>query len=811
VRTPPTQEGVGPTSAKGVRPGALTALLEELVRAPVPAAEAWESALRPGAVIGRFELVREVGRGGFGVVYEARDRELGRTVAFKAILAGPREVREERLHREAEAVACLSHPNIVTLYDVGRSDFGPYLVLELLHGRTLAARLDEGPLPVPEALRIGVSVARGLAHAHAQGVIHRDLNPGNIFLCDDGQVKVLDLGMALAFGRRKLEGGTPAFMAPEQWKGAPEDERTDVFALGVILYRMLAGVLPYPDDQGKSLLGSWARPELEVPGHPGLGRLVGAMLERDPVKRPRDVAAVLDPLSTFGSEIARNPLVEGAVVARRHPRRRRLALLAVVSLVVLAGAVALVLARRSLHHGVRAIPSIAVLPFADLSPLGDQEYFSDGLADEILNALTHVDGLHVVARSSAFAFKGKGEDLRSIGRALNVGTVLEGSVRKAGNRVRVTAQIVDVTDGYQLWSESFDRDFVDIFAVQDEIANAVVQALKVKVLPGRLPSTREHRTTSEEAYNQYLIGRQLYARFSQEGFRLAAEAYQKALALDPSYAPAWAGLAIQFSNLSEHEEEPDGSRNMRDRALAAANKAIALDPNLAEGYSARAILRAVYSWDWSGAQADIDRALALAPGDASIQRRYGILLNTLGRPRDAILVTRKAVAIDPLFAGNWLALSGYYLETREVDLARQSLERAKEIAPEVSGTEAMLGMAALLEGKPLVALANYAQCRMESERLVGEVLAHHDLGQAQEAREVLSDLTSKYGEKMPATIAWVHAWLGDDDLAFEWLDRAYEHHDHDLVAINELWVFVPRLRQDPRFEAMLKKLNMPVT
>jgi eukaryotic-like serine/threonine-protein kinase len=275
---------------------ALSEMLRELAAVPDPGAGgAWDTGLRAGATMGRFELVRELGRGGFGVVWEARDRELGRRVAFKAARAGSlRDLREERLRREAEAAARLSHPNVVTLFDVGHSEHGTYLVLELLEGRTLAEELGKGSLPVREAVRIGVEVARGIAHAHAQGVVHRDLKPENVFLCQDGRVKVLDFGMAHASGRPRLDGGTQAYMAPEQARGAPEDERTDVFALGVILHRMLTGRLPA---RGWERKGSPSAPPLEIREAPALGALVCRMLEKDPVKRPRtgrDVALALE-------------------------------------------------------------------------------------------------------------------------------------------------------------------------------------------------------------------------------------------------------------------------------------------------------------------------------------------------------------------------------------------------------------------------------------------------------------------------------------------------------------------------------------
>jgi tripartite ATP-independent transporter DctP family solute receptor len=297
-----------------VRPGAISALLAKLFRGPAEGASV--AAFRAGQVVGRFELLREIGRGGFGVVYEARDRELGRTVAFKSVrVGGALDARQQRLLYEAEAAARLAHPNIVTLYDVGHCDDGPYLVLELLRGRTLGQTLKHGPLPVKDALRVAIEVARGLAHAHAQGVVHRDLTPGNVFLCDDGQVKILDFGMAHAFGRRKVDGGTLAYMAPEQLSDAPEDERTDVFALGVILHQMLAGELPFPD--GGALLDERSAPEIVTDEWPALGELVGSMLEKSPLRRPRDGGAVLAALTALERD-RRDP---GPAEGRRRARR----------------------------------------------------------------------------------------------------------------------------------------------------------------------------------------------------------------------------------------------------------------------------------------------------------------------------------------------------------------------------------------------------------------------------------------------------------------------------------------------------------
>ena len=314
-------EGAGDASggATGLKPGALTALLQEVAAAPGQR-EADPASLAPGTVIGRFEIIRELGRGGFGVVYEAKDRDLGRQVAVKLVRPGRITEEEGKVSREAEAIARLSHPNLITLFEVGRSEHGPFLVFELLRGKTLDLRIEEGPLPVQEAVHIATEVARGLAHAHAEGVIHRDLKPANVFVTNKGQVKILDFGMAHAFGRRRLSGGTPAYMAPEQWEDAPEDERTDVFALGVMLYRMLTGEYPFPEGQGKWSSEPATVRKLDVPGAPGLAELVEKMLDRTPTARPRDGAAVLAALAPIEDKLRARPADGSPPV---HAKRRK--------------------------------------------------------------------------------------------------------------------------------------------------------------------------------------------------------------------------------------------------------------------------------------------------------------------------------------------------------------------------------------------------------------------------------------------------------------------------------------------------------
>jgi len=785
-----------------VRPGAMSALLRDLVAQPEHG-DSWERTLRPGAVVGRFELLREVGRGGFGVVYEARDRELLRTVAFKALRSqGPLAAEEERLLAEAESAARLSHPNIVTLYDVGRTEHGPYLVLELLRGETLAQRLEQGPLPFLEAIRIACEVSKGLAHAHARGVVHRDLTPGNVFLCADGQVKILDLGLSYAFGHRALPGGTLAYMAPEQRRGAPEDERTDVFALGILIYRMVAGALPFPD-------GAPAKPApaLETPADPAVGELVARMLELDPVRRPRDAGPVSAALAAFVRELERTP-IPGATAAARVRRRRPGSVLALLGACAVAVAGGALLATRHLlpqRPAVAPLPSIAVLPFADLSPRHDQQYFADGLTEEILNALVQVKGLHVAGRTSSFSLRGNDEDVRRVAGRLHVGAVLEGSVRRSGDRVRIIAQIVGGADGYELWSRSYDREVADIFEVQDDIARAVVQALRVNLLSGPPSPPKGHRTTSAEAYEQVLLGRSLRQRYSDEGFREARRAFERAVELDPKYAPAWAGLA---GTVGATTWDAADRRTAEHEALALADKAVALDPALVEAWTTRGALRGDV-WDWDGAQADLERALALGPGDADGQRRFGLLQSRLGRTQDALAAVERAVALDPISAASWDALAWVQASDGKLEDARASASCAAQLAPGAHYPLFTVAFVALRQGRPSAALQAAPMLTDELGRMIITAIALHDLGRPAESQRVLDDATAKYGAKHPVAIATILSWRGELDEAFDWLDRGYASHD-DLLPNLKDGPFFGNLRRDPRYQVLLRRMGLPV-
>ena len=457
--------------------------------------------------------------------------------------------------------------------------------------------------------------------------------------------------------------------------------------------------------------------------------------------------------------------------------------------------------------GQTTIPekSIAVLPFVDLSEKKDQEYFSDGLSEELIDLLTKVPDLRVPARTSSFFFKGKSEDIATIAQKLRVAHVLEGSVRKAGNTIRVTAQLIRADNGYHLWSETYDRDLKDVFKVQDEIAGAVVAALKLKLAPGQqAPSA--HRTSSTEAYNQYLLGRQVVDRTDMEGFRRATAAFRKAIELDPGFAAAYAELASAEFYVADESGDEAGQA----RAVAAADKAIALAPQQADGYATRGFLRfnMTGQQDWTGAQADFEKALALDPGNSAVQRRYGLLLGSLGRLSQAIATAKKATELDPLSSTAWTTLGGLLTANRQFAVAGEAIGRALEIQPgSVYGLNDLVTLQ-LLESKPDEALATSRKITDPVFRLAGISMAEHSLGHARESQQALEQLIADDAQDAAYQVAEVYAWRGEKDKAFEWLERAYQQHDGGLSVIKHD-LDLASLRSDARYAAMLRKLQLP--
>jgi TolB-like protein/tRNA A-37 threonylcarbamoyl transferase component Bud32/Tfp pilus assembly protein PilF len=807
------------------------------VETPADAGQDELPRLAPGeSLAGRFTVLRFIARGGMGAVYEANDVLLRTRVALKVLQGRIAENAEtmERFRREVLLARRVSHPCVCRVYELYQATTGTgmpihFLTMEFLDGETLSARLArKGRMTTGEALPLVQQMCSGLAAAHAEGVIHRDFKSSNVLLVAKAaqlpqtsgegiRVAITDFGIARALLPEGVEGasgltgdagivGTPEYMAPEQVTGGEVSQATDVYALGIVLYEMVTGRLPFSASTplataSRRLDEPPPRPEATVPGlDPRWSRAILRCLERDPRRRfasANDVAAALIgqrrtgrwPLALAGAALLALLLAAG-LFARRH------------------FGPAPVAAAKADSPGAAA-PSIAVLPFVDMSPQHDQGYFSDGVAEEIINALAQVPGLHVAARSSSFTFKGTNEDLRAVAQKLGVANVLEGSVRKSGNRLRVTAQLVSAQDGYQLWSRSFDSELADVFAVQDQIAGAVVAALKMKVLPAATSAPSARKATSPEAYTHYLRGLELYSTGSVPGYRAAIEEYEKAVALDPEYAAAHAAIAtaalLYGNSLADDFETHEWNR----RARAEADRAVELDPIGVEGLVARGRLRTILTWDWPGAHADLERAVALGPGVANAQMGLAGLLSALGQLPAALEAAKKGYELDPVSSLAAYQLAFLYNSTGQYALARKILKKSLETAPDAAFTIRELGMTELLDGHPAEALAIFKTNPVDWMRDLGAGLAEHSLGNEAASKAALERLESKFGTTAIYQVAQVHAWRGERDAAFEWLEKSRKSGDAGLRYMKHDAI-LKSLREDPRFAAMLTKLKLPL-
>jgi eukaryotic-like serine/threonine-protein kinase len=780
-----------------------------------------------GQTLGHYCIVEKIGAGGMGKVYRARDEHLARDVAIKVLPHGSltNESARRHFHKEALILSQLNHPNVATIHDFDTQEGVDFLVMEYIPGITMSEKVAAASLPEKEVLRLGVQLAEGLAAAHERGIIHRDLKPGNVRLANDGRLRILDFGLAKlklpvtagateeSLSETQTIAGTLAYMAPEQLLGGKIDERTDIHGAGFVLYEMAAGLRTFCEVERSQLIGAILhrppRPPTAV--NPRLSaeleRIILKCLEKDPENRYQSARELAVDLRRLAREKEPGHLVtEVPANARLVPIIRNKAVFAtagsIVIVLLIAATFWLVRAKKP-PTPFRITPSIAVLPFADLSQEKDQEYFSDGLAEELLDSLVKVQGLRVAARTSSFQFKAKNEDLREIGQKLNVATVLDGSVRKQGQRVRISAQLIEVSNGYHLWSETYDRDLTDIFAVQEEIAQSVAGSLRLTLLGEKVPSPR---ATNVEAYNAYLQGKYFYARPTKENLDKAIAYYGRTISLDPSYAPAWAALSRAHSLQGGHFD-PARLHEEYSSAREAAERALALDPSLAEAHAAVGQIEQYYDWDWAGAEASYQRALALEPGNAEVVQGAADLAATLNHFDEALLLSRRAAELDPLRASTHNALAFNAWWAGQLDEAEAAVRKGLEVDPQFPWLHMVLSRVYLARSRPREALAEAGRDPTPEFRLQELALAYHALGQKQKSDRALAELITKYQKYSAFQIAEVYAFRGEADAAFTWLERAYVERDGGLT-FTKGDPLLASLQSDPRYSAFLRKMRL---
>jgi adenylate cyclase len=761
-----------------------------------------------------------------GEVYRAHDLKLDRDVALKLLpeaLAGDPSALE-RFQREARAVAALNHPHIVTIYSVEEADGIHFLTMELIEGQSLADAVPPGGLPLARVYDIGIAMADALTAAHDKGIVHRDLKPANVMLTKDGRVKVLDFGLAKLAERAPdlseaptqvtqagMLVGTVPYMSPEQVGGDPVDARTDIFSLGVVLYELSTGRRPF---QGKSnaetissIVRDAPRPVIEMrqdaPRH--LGRILEHCLQKDPEARFQTAKDVRNELRALRQEV-QSGTSEALPIppARRGGKAKWIGLAAAV---VVAGVVlAVVLSRdrktaevASAAPAVPAAPavnprSIAVLPLVNMSSDKEQEYFSDGISEELLNLLAKIPELKVAARTSSFSFKGKNVEIQEIARQLGVAHVLEGSVRKAGGQVRITAQLIHAADGFHLWSETYDRKLDDIFKIQDEIASEVVKQLRVTMLGG---APKAHGT-DPQAYALYLQSRELGRQFTPEGFKRSNALLRQVLEIDPRYAPAWVGLG---TNAVNELQSMEGMQKGRE----AARKALEIDPGHAPAHTLLGFI-AMASSDLAASAAHTERALALDPSDPRVLGNAALVLASLGRLDESLAIQEAVVQRDPVNTTAHANLGFTQLCARRFDEALASLRTALSLSPGRTGGHTLIGYALLMKGDASAALAEVEQEPFEIYRGTALAVTYHALSRKTDSDAALAKLIADHGKDAPSNIAAVYAFRGESDKAFEWLDRAISLQDPGLSELNSDVLFT-NLRSDPRWLPFLRKIG----
>jgi len=755
-----------------------------------------------GRTLSHYSILQEIGKGGMGVVYKARDQHLDKDVAIKVLTPGTLtdELARKRFRREALSLAKMIHPNITTVHDFDTQDGIDFLVMEYIPGATLSDKISAGPLDEEEVIRLGAQLAQGMSAAHQQGLVHRDLKPGNLRVTPDNRLKVLDFGLAKLL-RPEAEpvgnssktvvapedAGTLPYMSPEQLRGQTTDARADIFAMGAVLYEMATGKRPFPEINRPRLIDSILNRTPEPPSKfhqtisPALDRTIMKALEKDPTRRYQSAQELLTDLER----------VKMSSSALRADLRRR---------------------RPSAPGRIR---SVAVLPLENLSGDRSEDYFADGMTDALISSLAKIAALRVISRTSVMVYKGARKPLPAIASELNVDAVVEGSVLRAAQRVRVTAQLVHASTDRHLWSESYERDMTDILGLQSDVAQAIAGSIQLKLSPKQKAGLKKKTAPlSPAAYEAYLKGRYHWNKRNSEGLERAIHFFHEAIQHDPKCAPAFAGLADSFALLGTVPYDAMPPREAMPKAKDAAVKALLVDETLAEAHASLAYILLSYDWDFESAEKEFKRAIAINPGYATAHQWYALFLAAMGRSEQAIAEIKCAQDYDPLSVVINTTAALVYNFARQFDQAIEQCQKVFEVYPGFPLAHFERGRAYEQKGMLEEALAEHQSAKTISSdtpqtvTAVGHALALLD--RRDKALKVVDALLEMGKRKyVPAIyLAGIFAALNDHDQAISWLEKAYQDRSDYLVYLRREPTF-DSLHADPRFQNLARRIGLP--
>lgn len=781
-----------------------------------------------GHTLGHYRIIEKMGAGGMGDVYRARDEQLDRDVALKVLPAGilKDEKARRRFRNEALLLAKLNHPNVATIHEFDTDDGADFLVMECVTGVSLAEKLKGGALPEKEILLLAMQIAQALEEAHERGIVHRDLKPGNIVITPKGWAKVLDFGIARLLRpagdtdpTQSVTGahgaaGTLQYMAPEQLTGEAAGARSDIFSLGAVLYEMATGRRAFDEKLPSRLIDAIVR-ERPVPPRvlnsrisPELERIILKCLEKEPENRyqsAKELEVDLRRLQTQGT---------GTVASTAAPARglwRRNAAKTAGAALVIVLAIGLGLrgwrARRAAHPGPQQIQSLAVLPLENLSGDSQQEYFAEGMTEELTTQLAQISALRVISRTSVTRYENSHESLPEIAKELHVDAVVEGSVMREGDRVRITARLIQVSTDKLLWTQDYDRNLKDVLSLQDEVARAIASEVKITLTPDERARLENARQVNPEAHKAYLQGNYLNKGTSSQQ-RKALEYFESAVRIDPNYAPAYAGLADYY--WSNPELLPGEAMP---KAKEYVQSALQLDPDLAHAHTTLGAIHFYADWDWAAAEKEFKRAIELSPSDAEAHRMYSFYLAAMGRADQAIAEVQQAQQLDPLSIWTQITAGNVFYFTRHYDKAIEQCEKALELDPNSVGAYDCLGTSYLAEGKYEQAIeASQKASNLSSNdpaRLVGLGRAYALAGRKSDALTVLKQLHQMSSRTYvpPYFSATIYAELGQRDEAFAWLQKAFQGRDSYLTWL-KVDAAIDPLRGDVRLQQLLRRIGL---